>query len=265
MRIERQIKEFRVGEVVYEPHGTHGPRRQTHLQLFYLYAGRAWVRQGDRRVDIRAGQAFLFSVEAPMWIRFAGKERSRHGWVDFFQPYQGYLEDLYRQARGPLPVVSPGSAWWQLAEHLYARYIRQGVTPSVAAQVDALLVGYLEAGGLLEDSRLREPLPPALEHLVSRVPARLDEPWNLTALAKTAGVSPGHLTRLCREHFNQTPVAWLWDQRVAAGCRLLEETGLGIQEIADRTGFSSPYHFSRRVKEARGQPPRALRRTAWAG
>lgn len=265
MHINRQISGYRVGEVVYEPHGSHGPRHQSHLQVFYLFSGRAWVRQGDRRVEIRAGRAIVFSVDTSLQIRFSPREASRHGWLDLFEPYQGFLGELQRMARGPLPVVRPDSAWWLLAEDLYRRYLREGPTPYGTALVEALLAGYLEWGGLLDETRHREPLPPALEHLVTRVPGRLNEPWDLAELARVAGVSPGHLTRLCREHFDQSPVAWLWTQRVDAGCQLLEETGLGIQEIAHRTGFSSPYHFSRRVKQARGVSPRALRRAAWAG
>jgi AraC-like DNA-binding protein len=47
---------------------------------------------------------------------------------------------------------------------------------------------------------------------------------------------------------------------VAAGIDLLQHTGLPVGTIADRCGFKTVYHFSRRVKRATGSSPTELRR-----
>ena len=51
--------------------------------------------------------------------------------------------------------------------------------------------------------------------------------------------------------------------RVALGVDLLANTGLPIAAIAGRCGFTTPHHFSRRVRQATGMPPGALRRARW--
>ncbi|MBI3970766.1 MAG: helix-turn-helix domain-containing protein [Chloroflexi bacterium] len=66
-----------------------------------------------------------------------------------------------------------------------------------------------------------------------------------------------------RRALGTTPARFLWDERVRHGVFLLEHTGLTVAEVADRAGFQSSFHFSRRVRAATGLPPRELRRRRW--
>jgi AraC-like DNA-binding protein len=50
---------------------------------------------------------------------------------------------------------------------------------------------------------------------------------------------------------------------VAVGVDLLANTGLPVGAIADRCGFKTVYHFSRRVKQATGMSPTEVRRRRW--
>ena len=83
------------------------------------------------------------------------------------------------------------------------------------------------------------------------------------ARAGRGGRSPAHLVRRFRAELGVTPIAYLWQRRVATGVDLLANTGLPVGEIAKRTGFKSVYHFSRRVKEHTGASPTQLRRESW--
>jgi transcriptional regulator GlxA family with amidase domain len=69
--------------------------------------------------------------------------------------------------------------------------------------------------------------------------------------------------RRFRAELGVTPMAYLWQRRVATGIDLLTNTGLPVGDIAARTGFKSVYHFSRRVKGQAGAPPTQVRRNVW--
>ena len=58
-------------------------------------------------------------------------------------------------------------------------------------------------------------------------------------------------------------MAHLWERRTALGADLLTHTGLPLKAVAERCGFRTTHHFSRRVRQATGLPPGALRRERW--
>jgi AraC family transcriptional regulator of arabinose operon len=86
---------------------------------------------------------------------------------------------------------------------------------------------------------------------------------DLRAVAAAAHVTPAHLVRRFRAELGVTPMAYLWQRRVAVGIDLLTHTGLPVGVVAERAGFKSVYHFSRRVAAHAGMPPTEVRRRRW--
>jgi AraC-like DNA-binding protein len=94
--------------------------------------------------------------------------------------------------------------------------------------------------------------------------ANLHDPaLTLEHVARAAHVTPAHLIRSFRAAHGTTPKAYLWERRVALGVDLLANTGLPPAAVAERCGFKTVHHFSRRVKLATGLPPAALRIARW--
>ena len=59
-----------------------------------------------------------------------------------------------------------------------------------------------------------------------------------------------------------TPMAYARGRRVALAADLLTHTGLPLATVAERCGFKTTHHFTRRVR-GDGLPPGALRRERW--
>ncbi len=76
-------------------------------------------------------------------------------------------------------------------------------------------------------------------------------------------MTPPHLVRSFRAAEGRPPMAYVWERRVALAADLLAGTGLPVAAVAERCGFKTVHHFSRRVKAATGLPPAALRRARW--
>ena len=56
--------------------------------------------------------------------------------------------------------------------------------------------------------------------------------------------------RAFRAEHGTTPMAYLWERRTALGIDLLSHTGLPLKAVAERCGFRTTHHFSRRVRAA---------------
>jgi AraC family transcriptional regulator of arabinose operon len=87
----------------------------------------------------------------------------------------------------------------------------------------------------------------------------LANPLTLEDIAAAVHVSPTHLIRLFRAQLGQTPMAYVWHRRVAMGLELLRGSGLAIHIIAERCGFQSSHHFSRRVRQVAGMTATEVR------
>ncbi|WP_330232058.1 helix-turn-helix domain-containing protein [Nocardia sp. NBC_00508] len=79
----------------------------------------------------------------------------------------------------------------------------------------------------------------------------LDLPHTVEELAARASMSTRTFARRFAAETGTTPVKWLTNQRILLAKQLLEETGLGLENIAARSGFGSGallrHHFQRLV------------------
>jgi transcriptional regulator GlxA family with amidase domain len=110
------------------------------------------------------------------------------------------------------------------------------------------------------------PLPrtadaPTLEPLLSWLITTLDSDHTVESLAGRAHMSARTFARRFRAETGATPHDWLTTQRVLLARRLLEDTDLGVDAVATRSGFGTAamlrHHFTKRV----GATPQSYRAT----
>lgn len=94
------------------------------------------------------------------------------------------------------------------------------------------------------------------------IEANLSEPIIVGDLAKRAGLSNNHLTRLFRQYYQTTPVAYIRSRRTQLAKFLLENTNMPVKSVACQVGLPDPHHFNKVMKKEFGKPPTALR---WRG
>ncbi len=78
--------------------------------------------------------------------------------------------------------------------------------------------------------------------------------------AATLGVTPTHLTRVCKAETGETAAALLTGRILHAAHQLLGATEVPIQDIARHLGFGNAPNFTRFVQQHTGQSPTGLRR-----
>ena len=100
-----------------------------------------------------------------------------------------------------------------------------------------------------------------LEPLLGWMMEHLNEPLSVEGLAARVHLSPRTFARRFRAETGTTPHHWLTGQRILLAQRLLEDSDVSVDAVADAAGFGSAavlrHHFVRRV----GTTPQAYRRT----
>lgn len=92
--------------------------------------------------------------------------------------------------------------------------------------------------------------------------ANLATPVRIAQLAKKAGLSPEHFSRLFKSFVGTTPREHLIHLRMQRAKDLLLNGTLGIGEVAFSVGFQDSNYFSRQFRQFTGEAPSAYRRDA---
>ena len=134
--------------------------------------------------------------------------------------------------------------------HLVRRELGSEVTNKIARR---MVVPPQRDGG--QRQYVEQPIPvrcserfaPHLDWILTN----LHKPHTVATLATRAHMSARTFARRFVEETGRTPMQWVTDQRVLFARRLLEETDLDIDAIADRSGFGTAtllrHHFRRNI------------------
>lgn len=134
------------------------------------------------------------------------------------------------------------------------------------AEPDAVIAANLFENGLrrlARGLRLGEapaPLPEGLLAARRLIGMSSAGPVTLPMLARTAGMSVSSFCERFKKAFGRPPVQCLIEHRLDHAAHLLDDTTLGVTEIARRAGYADPFHFSKAFKKRFGKSPRELRR-----
>jgi AraC-like DNA-binding protein len=246
------------GTVSYPPGGTLGPRSQGDIQLVLVHEGSARIEVDGESRRIAAREVGLLLPGHLERFEFDPARDTRHSWVQAHVP--GVAPELVRRLEA-LPATLPLSpALEELAAAAVAAGRGTAATPPLLAHlVSATLWRYVA-----EAERETPARAGVAEEARGYIHANLHHAGlTLAEVASAVHVTPAHLIRSFRRAHGVTPIAYLWERRTALGADLLANTGLPIGTIAERCGFATTHHLSRRVKQATGLPPGGLRRASW--
>lgn len=96
-----------------------------------------------------------------------------------------------------------------------------------------------------------------LEKINTYVQSHLSQAVSLADLAGTLGYSESYLRAIFKNQLGISLGRYIRESRLSVAAKLLQSTELSIAEIATRTGFESPFAFSRAFKKTYGLPPRS--------
>lgn len=142
---------------------------------------------------------------------------------------------------------------------LMLHLVAQRCGAAVALAIARHLVVYLRRSGA--DPQLspwlegRNHIHPVVHRAQDAIAANPSHGWSLATLARIAGASPRHLSRLFNEHAGMSLPDYVNTLRVALAHELLAHTRLDMERVAERSGFASTRQLRRAWRRSHASPP----------
>lgn len=92
------------------------------------------------------------------------------------------------------------------------------------------------------------------------VTQRIDNPPNLSELARAVGINEYKLKGGFKELFHTTVFGYIREYRLQLAQQYLRDSDQNAAEIANQLGYASPQHFNNAFKKRFGMTPRSLRK-----
>lgn len=235
--------------------GVHGPAghveqfRLPDLWQLHLYGYEADLTVDGTDHAIRPGRVSLIPPGTDVCYRYRG--RSEHLYVHLRLRSGGDVQSV--------PVIQDaGSELSSLAVQLRQALAAWPNTPArAAAEVWAALWRIAQ----LDPPRTRGPQQthPVVAKAMALIEAQLAEPLAVPAIARAAGVSHNHLTRLFRAATGESVVGYIRARRMERARHFLESTTLSIPAIAASVGIPDLQAFNKACHRELGAAPRDIR------
>ncbi|MBZ3901722.1 MULTISPECIES: AraC family transcriptional regulator [Streptomyces] len=181
--------------------------------------------------------------------------------------YRGRSEHLFAHLRitpaGPprtVPVVQDAGPELPVLTGLLLQAV--AAAPSEPDRTRAELWTTLWRVAHLTPPAAADPGPhPAVTTAIAHIEAHLAAPLTIPEIARVAGVSHNHLTRLFHTETGGTVVAYIRRRRLERAHHLLRATTLSIPAVAASVGIPDLQAFNKACRRELGASPRALRGT----
>ncbi|WP_298914441.1 AraC family transcriptional regulator [uncultured Roseobacter sp.] len=143
---------------------------------------------------------------------------------------------------------------------------KSGNMPSVLNRISEILCIYAIQTWLEEmisqDLHLSALFDPKFQQVLDSIHADPIFPWTVENLASVFGQSRTTFATHFRTLMGTAPINYVTSCRVRAAKRMLEESNLSLDEIADKSGYTDTNAFNRAFKRETGSAPGAFRRAS---
>jgi AraC-like DNA-binding protein len=113
----------------------------------------------------------------------------------------------------------------------------------------------VEAGELDYGREVFEKFSPAFKYIEEHISKEI----TIRELARTVNLQENYFTNQFTKHFRTSPVRYVNLQKIKYAQNLMCKGSLSLKEIAQKTGFSNEFYFSRVFRKTIGMPPGEFR------
>lgn len=246
------IMDSKCGIITYSPGGEFHRANQVFFQLVAIHSGNVVLETNNQAESIGEGSVFFLIPGNKYDFYFSTYCETCHSWIEFHGLSEGFKRKIPQRI---LPLSDRMACLIELhLQYRNAESLEKDVLADIArASLKQYIsdLSQIDTGGYEQNQ--------IIEKTFTFLRQNAHLPLNLEALAGHIGVSKEHLCRIFKKAGRKSPMSLYWQYKTEMARDLIVHTNRTFGDIADELAFSSPYHFSRKVKEVTGRSPKEWR------
>lgn len=242
------------------PHEFWGPRARPDYHLHVVLSGSGCLEIEGNKLEITAGQMFLLPPDKIVYY-YAD---SQLPWCYTWASFQGKQAEFYLEKAGFPPNVlvrdcniHPGD---------FAAVIHQMLLANTASYQDGLLrTSYLyQLFSLLVSSNKPQnknthTIGQNIQYAVQYMEYNFNSDIQISDITNYLSLSRSYFSREFHKQMGCSPKEYLLNYRIEEAKRLLRNTQLPVSDVAQKTGYSDTFSFSRIFRKKTGMSPSGFR------
>ena len=231
-----------------------------YYSIEFVAHGRGTVKLWGRDHSLHVGKLFCYGPDVRQDITTDPFDPLVKYFVDFTGSRARDLMRACRLAPGrTLQVFAPNEV-----QAAFDELIRNGLRGSgysgriCATLLDCLVLKIAESAAPSEE--VESQAFATYQHCRQHIQEHFPRLRTLKQITQECHVNAAHLCRLFRRFDHQSPYQYLLRLKMNRAAEQLHQPATLIKQVAERVGFTDPFHFSRAFKSVFGLSPDAFRR-----
>ena len=260
------ITDLYLTDVGYYPQARHHFRERKEgipqAILIYNVEGKGIITSGSAVYELPPDHYFIIPPDLPHAYSADKRDPWSIYWIHFAGPKSGQFS---RVALHPVQVergsTSRSNDRLELFGEIF-RNLERGYGTEILEYVNLCLNYLLASFTHLNQYRLirevyeKDPVSRSINFMLEN----LNRSLKLEDLGKEVRLSASHYSRLFLSRTGHSPIDYFIQLKIQRACRLLDNTGLSVAEVARETGFEDPFYFSRQFRNVMNMSPREYRK-----
>lgn len=219
-------------------------------RITYDFEPGHFVEFGDRRIPL--GPEYLCVIPDHQRFSCVGDKPVATLWFLFSCTWA-----IAPETRMPI-LIRPDKVLLSMIEEFPALF--RDRSPNKESQIRRLSLALLTYILGDRDIPRRKELPCQIASAVQAINDAPAHPWSNPELARLVAMSTEGFIRAFRRSVGETPIQYVQQVRIQKACRLLADPALSMEQVAELTGFSDRFYFTRVFKKQTNVTPAKYRK-----
>ena len=260
------IADLYVTDIGYYPqarfHFRERPGGSSQFILIYCVDGKGEIRLNKTTNLISADHFFII----PPGMSHAYHSNEQNPWSIYWIHFSGLKSGNYsRFACQPLPIERGKTSRIADRVDLFSELFRnldRGFSIETLEYVNLCLphllasFTHLSQFRLIKESGEKDPVAQSINFMLEQLTKKL----KLDEIAAETGLSASHYSRLFLNRTGHSPIDYFIQLKIQRACRLLDNSGWMIADVAREMGFEDQFYFSRVFRKVMGMSPAEYRK-----